>query len=158
GGQRTAARRGRTRDRFVFFTHGSPARAAGRVDGAEEVSVTDGLAKPRGLPEYPPATWRLLNTGAADGATNMAIDEAMLLAVAAGRARAALRCYGGQPPCLTLGQAQPVGAVDGARRAERGGALVRRPTGGRAILHAAEVTYSTIAPCVGEPRVQGDVP
>lgn len=120
--------------------------------------MADELAKPEGQAVYPLATWRLLNTGAADGATNMAIDEAILLAVAAGRAPATLRCYGWEPPCLSLGQAQPAGAVDRARLAERGWDLVRRPTGGRAILHADELTYSIIAPYADEPRVQGDVP
>jgi lipoate-protein ligase A len=55
-----------------------------------------------------------------------------------------------------LGYAQPVSDVDTARLAERGWGLVRRPTGGRAILHTDELTYSVLAP-MAEPRVLGGV-
>ncbi len=113
--------------------------------------------KTPGQPTYPAATWRLLNTGPADGATNMAIDEAVLLAVAAGRAPATLRFYAWNPACLSLGQGQSVSEVDRERLAERGWDLVRRPTGGRAILHVDELTYSILAPYGSEPRVQGNV-
>jgi len=102
------------------------------------------------------AHWRLLNTGAADGATNMAIDEAILRAVAAGLVPPTLRFYTWQPPCLSLGQAQPSSDVDWAACAARGYQVVRRPTGGRAILHADELTYSVIAPET-EPHMAGGI-
>ena len=105
---------------------------------------------------YPMARWRLLNTGAADGATNMAIDEAILRAVVAGLAPPTLRFYAWQPPCLSLGQAQPSSEVDGAACAARGYHVVRRPTGGRAILHTDELTYSVAGP-QDEPRLAGGV-
>ena len=105
---------------------------------------------------YPPATWRLLNTGYADGATNMAVDEAILLAVAEGKAPPTLRFYGWQPPCLSIGYNQSAGEVDVERCRERGVDFVRRPTGGRAVLHADELTYSVVAP-QDEPRVAGGV-
>jgi lipoyl(octanoyl) transferase len=105
---------------------------------------------------YPPATWRLLETPGLDGPTNMAVDEAILLAVAEGAAPPTLRFFAWAPPCLSLGYAQPVAEADLSRLRERGWDLVRRPTGGRAILHTDELTYSVIAP-MDEPRVRGGV-
>ncbi len=60
------------------------------------------------------------------------------------------------PACLSLGHAQPFADVDMARLKERGWEVVRRVTGGRAILHTDELTYSIIAP-PNEPRVEGSV-
>jgi len=106
---------------------------------------------------YPIADWRLLKTGLADGATNMAIDEAILWAVAEGESRPTLRFYGWQPPCLSIGYSQSMqGEVDIGRCRESGTDFVRRPTGGRSILHADELTYSVVAP-QAEPRVAGGV-
>lgn len=102
-------------------------------------------------------SWRLLLSGAADGATNMAVDEAILEAVSAGEVPPTLRFYTWNPPCLSLGYAQsPEREVDLDRCREDGVHWVRRPTGGRAILHVDEVTYSIALPR-GDPRVQGDV-
>jgi lipoate-protein ligase A len=86
----------------------------------------------------------------------MAVDEAILLAIAEGAAPPTLRFFGWVPPCLSLGYAQPAAEVDHARLERLGYGLVRRPTGGRAILHAGELTYSVIAPMT-EPRVFGGV-
>ena len=61
---------------------------------------------------YPHSTWRLLNTGHLDGATNMAIDEAISRAVQANLVPPTLRFFGWNPACLSLGQAQPGGDVD----------------------------------------------
>jgi lipoate-protein ligase A len=105
---------------------------------------------------YPRATWRLLLSPLADGPTNMAVDEAILQAIADGHGQPTLRFFGWTPPCLSLGYAQPAAEVDRQRLAERGYDLVRRPTGGRAILHTDELTYSVIAP-MDEPRVLGGV-
>jgi lipoyl(octanoyl) transferase len=102
------------------------------------------------------ATWRLLETGWQDGATNMAIDEAIMEAVAAGEQLPTLRFYGWQPACLSLGYAQEWQAVDWEACAARGWDVVRRPTGGRAILHVDELTYSVCAP-EDEPRLQGGI-
>lgn len=102
------------------------------------------------------STWRLIFSGPADGATNMAVDEAILQEVSAGRSPATLRFYAWSPPCLSLGMAQPHAEVDRERLAALGWDLVRRPTGGRAILHADELTYSVIAP-QDEPRVAGSI-
>jgi lipoate-protein ligase A len=108
------------------------------------------------MPFTPTDTWRLLLTPPADGATNMAIDEAVLDAVGEGISAPTLRLYAWEPACLSVGYAQPLDQVDRARLALRGWGLVRRPTGGRAILHADELTYSVIAPA-SHPIVAGGV-
>ena len=122
---------------------------------AQEMLLADAALRQMRNP-YPLTTWRLLNTGHADGATNMAVDEAILLAVAQGKAPPTLRFYGWQPPCLSIGYNQSAGEVDVERCRERGVDFVRRPTGGRAVLHADELTYSVVAP-QDEPRVAGGV-
>lgn len=90
--------------------------------------------------------WRLICHGPACGADNMAIDEAIGRAVAQRMAPPTLRFYAWEPPCVSLGRHQPIESVDQARCAERGYDIVRRPTGGRAILHTDELTYSVAAP------------
>jgi lipoate-protein ligase A len=86
----------------------------------------------------------------------MAVDEAILHAVAAGRAPPNLRFYAWKPPCLSLGRAQKIGDVDMNALKTTGFDLVRRPTGGKAILHIDELTYSVVAP-EAEPRVAGGI-
>lgn len=86
----------------------------------------------------------------------MALDEAILLNVATGDAPPTLRFFRWTPPCLSLGYAQPAGEADPERLRRFGFDLVRRPTGGRAILHTDELTYSIAAPAA-EPRVHGGV-
>ena len=98
--------------------------------------------------------WRLLRHPPAHGDWNMAVDEALLERVIAGQSPPLLRLYAWQPACLSLGQAQPAADVDRERLTGAGWGLVRRPTGGRAILHSDELTYAVIAP-VSEPRVRG---
>lgn len=105
------------------------------------------------------AGWRLiLGEGGAldpvDGPRNMAIDQALLDAVAAG-ATPAVRLYRWAPATLSFGRNQPArGLYDTAAAAERGIAFVRRPTGGQAVLHDQELTYAVAAPVtvVGKPR------
>jgi len=86
----------------------------------------------------------------------MAVDEAILEAVVHGDAPPTLRLYAWQPPCLSLGHAQPWADVDWKRLTTSGWDLVRRPTGGRAILHTDELTYAVIGP-QEEPRLKGGV-
>ncbi|MDU2064151.1 MAG: biotin/lipoate A/B protein ligase family protein [Sporomusaceae bacterium] len=89
--------------------------------------------------------WRAVDTGENSGAVNMAIDEAIMAAVKAGKAPPTLRFYGWNPATLTLGYFQKAAAeIDLARCQEKGIAVVRRMTGGRAVLHDQEVTYSMI--------------
>lgn len=91
-------------------------------------------------------TWRLIIDEATDGATNMAIDEALLQSVGSGRSDPCLRLYRWTPPCLSLGMSQPASDVDHARLEANGWGVVRRLTGGRAILHTDEITYSVALP------------
>ncbi len=101
-------------------------------------------------------SWRIIEHKPAKGAWNMAVDEAILEAVYKQESPPTLRLYAWQPACLSLGYAQPFAEVNTANLAKNGWEVVRRPTGGRAILHANELTYSVIAPDT-EPRVAGGV-
>lgn len=93
--------------------------------------------------------WRLLVTPPAPGADNMALDEA-LMARAAVSGEWVLRVYSWSSPTLSLGRNQTArGRYDLDRVRERGLGVVRRPTGGRAILHHREITYSVTAPVAG---------
>jgi lipoate-protein ligase A len=105
---------------------------------------------------YPLNQWRLLITPPASGAWNMAVDEAILEAVGYHQSIACLRLYAWEPACLSLGYAQPSSDIDLSRLASLGWDWVRRPTGGRAILHTDELTYSVIAP-QAESRVAGSL-
>jgi len=90
--------------------------------------------------------WRLLYDSPLPGAQNMARDEAILEAVSAGQQPPTLRLYAWQPWCLSLGYGQPYADVDELALAQQGWQVVRRPTGGRAILHGDELTYSLALP------------
>lgn len=100
--------------------------------------------------------WRLIYDNPAHGARNMAVDEAILTAVSSGSQPPTLRLYGWQPFCLSLGYGQRVRDVDRDRLEKHGWHLVRRPTGGRAILHGDELTYSVSLP-IDHDLAQGDV-
>jgi lipoate-protein ligase A len=91
-------------------------------------------------------TWRFLLTPPASGADNMALDEALMH-----RARQSgewvLRVYSWRTPTISLGRNQSArGRYDLERVRALGLGVVRRPTGGRAILHDREITYSVTAP------------
>jgi len=101
-----------------------------------------------------PVRWRLLDTAPAPGAWNMAVDEALAASVAEG-GPPVLRVYRWAPPCLSLGRNQPArGRYDLQALAAAGIDVVRRPTGGRAVLHWRELTYAVAAPegMFGGPR------
>lgn len=91
-------------------------------------------------------TWRLLVDPAARGAWNMAVDEVLLDGVSTGQAPPTLRFYGWKPACLSLGYFQSFAVVDADACRELEIDVVRRPTGGRAILHDRELTYSIALP------------
>jgi lipoate-protein ligase A len=86
----------------------------------------------------------------------MARDEAILYAVSHQQAPPTLRLYGWQPLCLSLGYGQALADADTERLKARGWGLVRRPTGGKAILHGDELTYSVSIPS-DHPLAEGDV-
>lgn len=85
--------------------------------------------------------WRLIYDYPTSGAQNMAVDEAILSA-----GIPTLRFYEWSPGCLSLGYGQKIAEVDDERAAAIGWDIVRRPTGGRAILHIDELTYSLVLP------------
>jgi len=93
--------------------------------------------------------FRLLVTEPLDGALNMALDEALLLGRLASAAPPTLRFFAWRPPTISLGYGQPLDSrIDTAAASALGIGLVRRPTGGSAILHEGpdlELTYSVAA-------------
>ena len=106
---------------------------------------------------YPPATWRLIiDDQPRSGAANMAMDQALAESAAAGEAPPTLRFYRWQPPAVSLGRHQPITDINAEVVEQLGYEIVRRPTGGRAILHTDELTYAVTA-AVDEPRVAGSL-
>jgi lipoyl(octanoyl) transferase len=108
------------------------------------------------LPNLPRAQWRVIHHKPARGAWNMAVDEAILEGMQRGESPPTLRLYAWEPACLSLGFAQPVKDVDLHALQAHGWEVVRRLTGGRAILHTDELTYSVVG-SAEEPRLVGGV-
>ena len=102
------------------------------------------------------ARWRLLDSGAGDGATNMATDHALLDRAAdpAAADEAVLRIYAWARPTLSFGLHER-SRIPREAFAEQQVDAVRRPTGGRALLHHREVTYSVTAPVPGDASAIG---
>lgn len=88
--------------------------------------------------------WYLLDSGSHDAYSNMAIDE--FLARDAKLDAPVLRFYQWDPYAISLGYNQRLEDIDLAKCQAEGIDIVRRPTGGRAVLHAEEVTYAVIIP------------
>lgn len=89
-------------------------------------------------------TWRFLNTGFNTGRFNMEYDEALATQLRNGTGVPTLRVYGWNPPAISIGFNQSIDDFDGTKLQQAGIDIVRRPTGGRAILHAHELTYSVV--------------
>jgi lipoyl(octanoyl) transferase len=111
----------------------------------------------------PGEAWRLVGLRGGEplafpGAENMAVDGALLEAVAARPAAdggGVLRLYRWARPTLSLGRNQAArGVYDAAAAASLGIDIVRRPTGGMAVLHDRELTYAVAVPvgALGSPR------
>ncbi len=99
-----------------------------------------------------------VDTGPQTGARNMEVDCMLMEAFGDGRfyrrygsGSCLWRFYGWQPHAVTLGYNQDISAIDTLRCAREGIDIVRRPTGGRAVFHADEFTYSFFAE-TGEPN------
>ena len=89
--------------------------------------------------------WRLVDTGVASGAWNMAVDETLIRGLAAGEQAPVLRFFGWHPPAISFGyNQQPANEVDLEKCRQARIDLVRRLTGGRAVLHWQELTYSVL--------------
>jgi lipoate-protein ligase A len=96
--------------------------------------------------------FRLLVDGPKDAATNMAVDEALYLTALSPVGVATLRLYRFHPRAVSFGYRQPLHeAIDPQACQSLGIDWVRRPTGGRALLHDGddELTYSVTAPALG---------
>ncbi|MBX9670803.1 MAG: lipoate--protein ligase family protein [Candidatus Obscuribacterales bacterium] len=89
-------------------------------------------------------SWRLIPYQVHDAATNMAIDEAILEAHLHGKVPPTLRVYGWKPRAVSIGYGQRLSESIERRIRDRGFDIVRRPTGGRAVVHAHELTYSFV--------------
>jgi lipoate-protein ligase A len=87
----------------------------------------------------------LLDRDHRDGLFNMALDELLAGEVESGRLEAFVRLYGWRPPAVSLGRNQRADEVDAAACRRDGVDVVRRPTGGRAVFHRDELTYSLAA-------------
>lgn len=88
--------------------------------------------------------WRVLDTGTNTGKFNMELDIA--LTEMSNTNEAVLRFYRWDPFCISLGTNQKIEEIDTQKAQKHGIDFVFRPTGGRAILHAEELTYSVIYP------------
>jgi lipoate-protein ligase A len=102
------------------------------------------------------AKWRLILSPPARGSWNMAVDEAILTHMSIGDSQPTLRIYAWEPACLSIGYAQPYSDVSLPTLIMYDWNLVRRPTGGKAILHINELTYAVIGPS-DDPILSGSV-
>ena len=98
-------------------------------------------------------TWRLLQDQPSSAAWNMAADEAMLIGCQSETGRPTLRFYGWNPPAVSIGYFQRLATeIDQEVCRKLGIDIVRRLTGGRAVLHEQELTYSLVVrenePCI----------
>jgi lipoate-protein ligase A len=95
--------------------------------------------------EGKPLSWRLLDTGAAPGPANLALDEALFLLARDGRSPPTVRFYAWSSPAVSVGYFQNwERELDEEACRSRGLGIYRRITGGRAVLHSDEVTYSVV--------------
>ncbi len=90
--------------------------------------------------------WRYIDSGSNIAAYNMAVDEELLARAQAGERTPVLRLYTWSPPAVSLGRFQKIEeAVNADACRKHGFDIVRRITGGRAVLHKDELTYSIVA-------------
>lgn len=102
--------------------------------------------------QSPVKPWRLLIHGPAGGSWNMAVDQFLLESASPDTFGGVLRFYGWNRPTLSFGYLQRVKrTVDRQFCDQHGIGVVRRPTGGRAVLHHQEITYSVVATTGGFP-------
>lgn len=93
------------------------------------------------------AKWRLIHDSPLPGETNMRRDLEILAEVASAASPPTLRLYSWAPPALSLGRFQKAAEVADVEACRRLGIdIVHRPTGGRAVLHDQELTYSLLLP------------
>jgi lipoate-protein ligase A len=91
-------------------------------------------------------TWRLIDSFSCSPSFNMALDEAIAEGVRNGDCPPTLRFYEWNQPAVTLGYFQKASSVDLSYCLEKNIPVVRRLTGGRAVLHGSDLTYSFSTP------------
>jgi len=96
--------------------------------------------------------WRFLDSGWATGARQMAADDALLTLCGRGQSPPTLRLFGFRPACLSLGRFQPADQVPRPAGLD----LVRRPTGGGAVVHRGDICYSIVLP-LSHPLAAGSI-
>lgn len=96
----------------------------------------------RGMTE----AWRLILPDPLDGPANMAIDDALLTLVGEGVSPPTLRFYEWRSPWISLGTAQLASDLDLAGLATRDWGILRRASGGTAVLHNGQLGYALILP------------
>jgi lipoate-protein ligase A len=102
-------------------------------------------------------SWRLLPFRALRAAENMAIDEAVFRLNRPESLPPTLRFFGWNPPAVSLGYFQKASQeIDVNFCLREGIDIVRRPTGGKAVLHEHELTYSLVA-AIDHPLFTGDI-
>ena len=99
----------------------------------------------RRAPDTSALRWRVLKDVPASGALNMAIDHALAMCLRPGEG--VLRLYRWARPTASFGRNEPARGRYDLEAARRSGIeFVRRPTGGRAVLHDRECTYGVVLP------------
>ncbi|MBE3569755.1 MAG: lipoate--protein ligase family protein [Bacillales bacterium] len=89
--------------------------------------------------------WKFIDSGKCSPSFNMALDEALLDWHSKGEIPPVIRFYGWDPPTLSIGYFQKAEKeIDLEAVKKHGLGFVRRPTGGRGVLHEHELTYSVI--------------
>lgn len=101
-------------------------------------------------------TWRLLPLEAHTGPENMAIDEALIASIGEGGGLPALRFYSWRSPWVSLGPSQSASDLDRIACQERGWGVLRRASGGMAVLHRGQVAYALVLPS-SHPVWEGDL-
>lgn len=122
---------------------GAPAAEA-ILDAPAPAGAPEDRSRP-GRTEGPPTRWRILLDGEWSGADNMARDHALARELRTGTG--VLRLYGWSRPTVSFGRNEPARGLYDPTAADREGvAFVRRPSGGRVVLHDDELTYAVAAP------------
>jgi len=88
--------------------------------------------------------WRLIESGPGEPSWNMAVDEALVIRHSQGKSPPVLRLYTWDPPALSLGYFQKMTGINFDLLDRLGIVPIRRPTGGRAVLHSGDLTYSIV--------------
>ncbi len=90
--------------------------------------------------------WRVLDFQRYNAFENMAIDEAILRETIKNKQSPTIRFYGWQPAAVSIGYFQDIKKEVNVEKCRMAGVdIVRRPSGGKAVFHCAEITYSVIA-------------